>query len=68
MDELDFAAKVAAAAEEMRRKGMLTEIKTETLPPEVRKIIEDHEQRLKQAEQFLNALIREAANKLKDVA
>ena len=47
----------------------------EFLPPEVRTLIDqmlatikDHEQRLVASEQFQNALIREAANKLRGAA
>jgi hypothetical protein len=69
LDELDFAASVSAAAEEMRRKGVHKEtIQIESLPPEVRKELDELRARLDATEGFLNALIREATNKLKDVA
>lgn len=69
----DFASRVAAAAEEMRKKAVDKEV--EKLPPDVRKLIdkmvtdlENMHQRLAQAEQFQAALIKEATSRLKDVA
>jgi ribosomal 50S subunit-associated protein YjgA (DUF615 family) len=66
----DFAAQVAKAAEEMRRKGVSTEIRTETLPPEIRMVIDqlkavaqDHEKRLTGVEAFRDTLVTEAQNK-----
>lgn len=72
----DFAARVAAAAEEMRRKATEKEtIRTETLPPEIRIVIDqlratvvDHEKRLVGVETFQAALIREAVTKMKGAA
>jgi len=73
--ELSFAAQVAAAAEEMRRKATNKEVRTETLPPEDRTLIDKMvadlqkmHQRLEQAEAFQSALIREATSKLKGAA
>lgn len=68
-----MAARLTAAAEEMRRKS--TDVRTETLPVEVRMVIEqilatvrDHEQRVVSIEAFQSALIREATSKLRGAA
>jgi hypothetical protein len=76
--DLDYAARIAAAAEEMRSKAIEREIKTETretLPDEVRMVIDqivatvkDHERRLVMAETFQEALIREATRKMQGAA
>ena len=70
---LDMAARLTAAAQEMRRKSV--DVKTETLPPEVRMVIDqvlatvkDHENRIAGMEGFQAALIREATTKLKGAA
>lgn len=70
---LDMAARLTAAALEMRRKSV--DVKTETLPPEVRMVIDqiiatvkDHEERIAGMEGFQGALIREATSKLKGAA
>lgn len=67
----DFASRVAAAADEMRRKATNREVHTEKLPPEVRMVIDqliatvnDHEKRMTSVEAFQGALIREATTKL----
>ena len=66
---LDMAARLTAAALEMRLK------KNETLPLEVRTAIDrviatvlDHEERIASIEAFQTALIREATSKLKGAA
>jgi len=66
---LDMAARLTAAALEMRLK------KNETLPTEVRTAIDrviatvlDHEERIASIEAFQTALIREATSKLKGAA
>lgn len=66
---LDMAARLTAAALEMRLK------KNETLPIEVRTAIDrviatvlDHEERIASIEGFQSALIREATSKLKGAA
>lgn len=72
----DFAARVAAAAEEMRKKAVARDtIRTETLPPEVRMVIDqlratvmDHERRIAVVEAFQSALIKEAVSKMKGAA
>ena len=66
---LDMAARLTAAALEMRLK------KPETLPPDVRMVIDqviatvrDHGERIASIEGFQSALIREATSKLKGAA
>ena len=66
---LDMAARLTAAALEMRLK------ENETLPIEVRTAIDrviatglDHEERIASIEAFQSALIREATSKLKGAA
>ena len=66
---LDMAARLTAAALEMRLK------KPETLPIEARMVIDqviatvrDHEARIASIEGFQSALIREATSKLKGAA
>lgn len=72
---MDLASAVSAAAEEMRKKAVHKEIRTESLPPEVRMVIDqalatirDHEQRLVGIEAFRDCLVKEAAIKLRGAA
>jgi hypothetical protein len=66
-------ARTQAIIEQARKRSEV--IKTETLPPEVRMVIDqmlatikDHEVRLAQTEGFQSALVCEATNKLKGAA
>ena len=71
MADVDFATRVAAAAEEMRRKAADREIRTETreeLPIEMQERIARMEVRLASVETFRDALITEAARKMQGAA
>lgn len=70
--DVTFAERIASAAEEMRRKQVQRDIRTETLPPEIRMVIEqlkavaqDHEKRITGIEAFREVLITEAVAKIR---